>query len=399
MAAVLEEFEPRILYSADAAALLGVGAGSHAPLQQLQQQGDASSLAAGSRELVVLDLSLPDAHTLLAGLQAQREAGRPLDIVTVDAGTDGLQAVTEALAGRSDLSAMHWLSHGTEGQVLLGSTVMDARSLLARAGEIAAWRTAFGAGADLLIYGCDVGAGPAGLELMRGLSALAGVDGAASDDDTGATVLGGDWTLEQATGPVASAAVVDARTQAEWLQLMTTAGSVFIVHTTPEHQQTTEGVSRGSQRAVDHDVDGNYVVVWTSDSQDGNGRGIYARRFDANGVALSGEIAVNAYTNNQQQFAQVVSDDAGNFIVVWTSAQQDGGGDGVYARIFRADGTPLSGDIQVASTSAGDQSNAAVAANRSTGEFVVTWQGNGAGDSQGIFFRRFAADGTALDGN
>jgi VCBS repeat-containing protein len=34
---------------------------------------------------------------------------------------------------------------------------------------------------------------------------------------------------------------------------------------------------------------------------------------------------------------------------------------------------------------------------RTTGEFVIAWQGAGPGDTAGIFFRRFAADGTALD--
>lgn len=398
LAAVLEEFEPRILYSADAAALLGaVGVGvAAAPWQQLQQS-TATTAATGSRELVVLDLSLPDAHTLLAGLQAQREAGRPLDIVTLEAGADGVQAVTDALAGRRGLAAMHWLSHGADGQVVLGSTVVDARSLLARAGEFAGWGAAFDTGADLLIYGCEVGAGSAGLALLQGLSALVGVDVAASDDDTGATRLGGDWTLEQATGPVAAAAALPAQTQHDWLQLMTTGDSVVVVNTTDHKQQTTNSLARGNTRAVDHDAAGSYVVVWTSDGQDGSGRGIYARRFDVSGVPLTGEIAVNAETSGQQQYAQVVSDDAGNFVVVWTSASQDGDGDGVFLRRFRADGTALTGDIRVATTTSGDQTNAAIALNRTNGDFVVTWQGNGVGDGQGLFFRRFAADGTALD--
>ena len=96
--AVLEEFEPRILYAADAAAL---GWALHDGIQQTVQQTLQATSHQGStastttvRELVVLDLSLPDAQILLAGLQAQREAGRPIEIVTLDAGSDGIAAIS-----------------------------------------------------------------------------------------------------------------------------------------------------------------------------------------------------------------------------------------------------------------------------------------------------------------
>ncbi|MFN9506316.1 MAG: LEPR-XLL domain-containing protein [Rubrivivax sp.] len=79
--AVLEAFEPRILYAADAAALgwaarggLAGGVGvqavqqSWALSQELQAGGGAEAAASSVRELVVIDLSLPDAQVLLAGL-------------------------------------------------------------------------------------------------------------------------------------------------------------------------------------------------------------------------------------------------------------------------------------------------------------------------------------------
>ena len=46
-------------------------------------------------------------------------------------------------------------------------------------------------------------------------------------------------------------------------------------------------------------------------------------------------------------------------------------------------------------TTTGDQSNPAVAM-RANGDFVIVWQGNGATDPDGIYFRRFNSGGTAL---
>ena len=39
--------------------------------------------------------------------------------------------------------------------------------------------------------------------------------------------------------------------------------------------------------------DGGYVTTWTSEGQDGDGNGVYARRFGANGSPSGSEFLVN----------------------------------------------------------------------------------------------------------
>ncbi|MBL8327585.1 MAG: DUF2341 domain-containing protein, partial [Rubrivivax sp.] len=400
-AAVLEEFEPRILYTADAAALVLATDGEPLvrQLQALHSQNPVQQQPT-VRELVVVDLSLPDAQVLLAGLQAQREAGRAIDILTLDARTDGIAAIGQALEGRNGVEAVHVLSHGEPGVLRLGAVQLDAGSLLARADELAAWSLALSAEADLLLYGCDVGAAAGGSQLLNALAQLTGADVAASTDDTGAAMLGGNWHLERSTGEVQAPLAIDVPTQQAWGQLMAASDApVIVVNTTANKSQTTAALNRGSQQAVAHDAQGNFVVVWSSLNQDGSDWGVYARRFDIYGNPLSGEIQVNALTNRAQQYARVASDDAGNFVVTWTSDRQDGEGAGVYARTFRADGTPMSGDILVNTTTDGDQRNSVIGMNRSTGAFVVAWQGNGTSDNDGVFYRRFDSTGAALDIN
>ncbi|MEY2892552.1 MAG: hypothetical protein RJA98_2460, partial [Pseudomonadota bacterium] len=407
---VLEAFEPRILYAADLAAValpfvgVGAAAGAAAVLDQ-RLQSTAAVQQVALHEIAFVDAAVPDAATLIAGLQAQREAGRPIEVWRIEAGQDGVALIGQVLAQQASgsVSAVHVFSHGSVGAVQLGSARLDADSALARAAEIAAWGPALTADADLLLYGCNVAAGDdsssgssvdhSGHGLLNTLAALSGADVAASDDATGSAALGGDWLLEQHTGTIDTAVAPSLQTQALWAG---TLGADLLVNTTLSGQQDTLALNRGSQQAVALDASGNFVVVWTSKDQDGDGDGVYARRFAADGTALTGEIRVNASTAGDQNGARVVSDSAGNFVVVWTSDRSDGSATTVMLRRFNASGVALTGERQVA-VSGGAQADPVLAINSSTGAFTVAWSGNGPGDSQGIFFRRFSATAAAID--
>ena len=144
--------------------------------------------------------------------------------------------------------------------------------------------------------------------------------------------------------------------------------------------------------------DGSFVIAWFSRHQ-GNEPNIFARRFDVDGKPLdAADIAINFHTSQEQIHPTVAARPDGSFIVSWMSEYQDGHSYGVFARRFAADGTPLdAADIPVNVTTSRDQYNSAVAT-RSDGSFLVTWQSyNQDGSHDGIFARRFAANGTALD--
>jgi hypothetical protein len=132
--------------------------------------------------------------------------------------------------------------------------------------------------------------------------------------------------------------------------------------------------------------DGNFVVSWTSDGQDGGGSGIYAQRFDAYGSKLGSEFRVNTTTaDNQDNSSVAVNNTTGDFIVTWSSYNQDAlGGWGVYSRSYSADGTPKTDEIRVSSTVDGSQ-NYSSAAYLSSGSYVITWSGEGTGDDAGVF--------------
>jgi hypothetical protein len=160
-----------------------------------------------------------------------------------------------------------------------------------------------------------------------------------------------------------------------------------------EFQVNSHSVGAQERPSVARDTSGDFVVVWESAGQDGSSDGVFARRFAANGAAQGVEFQVNSYTPGSQEAPVIAVDTVGNFVVAWTS-DQDGSLNGVFARRFAADGTPLAGEFQVNAYTAGHQYHSAIAMD-SNGEFVVAWVSvDQDGSNNGVFARRFDSFGS-----
>jgi hypothetical protein len=136
----------------------------------------------------------------------------------------------------------------------------------------------------------------------------------------------------------------------------------------------------GSIPAVASDASGNFVVAW--DKADGSSSGVFARRFDSGGAPQGVEFRVNSYTTDRQRSASVASDASGNFVIVWESLRQDGDRDGVFAQRYDSDGVPLGGEFRVNSYTTLNQYFASVASEAS-GSFVVAWRSPAQGGIRG----------------
>ncbi|QOY92475.1 DUF4347 domain-containing protein [Massilia sp. UMI-21] len=150
------------------------------------------------RAIVFIEADVHDYQTLLAGLAPDTE------VHLLGAGEDGLARMAQVLEGRSGIDALHIVSHGSEGMVSLGTLQLNTEVLAARAGELATIRAALAPDADILLYGCAVGAGTDGAAFVAELARASGADVAASTDATGSVVLGGNWVLERTTGSIGS---------------------------------------------------------------------------------------------------------------------------------------------------------------------------------------------------
>jgi hypothetical protein len=150
--------------------------------------------------------------------------------------------------------------------------------------------------------------------------------------------------------------------------------------------------------AVAMDPQGNFVVVWRGDSQDGSLSGVLAQRYDAAGSPVGSEFRVNTYTTGYQTLPDVAVDSHGSFIIVWSSGGQDGSSDGVFGQRYDGAGSPLGGEFRVNTYTTGIQGYPVVATNPE-GRFVVVWQSYAQdGSYYGIFGQRYNAAGAAVGG-
>lgn len=163
-----------------------------------------------------------------------------------------------------------------------------------------------------------------------------------------------------------------------------------------EVQVNTTTTGDQSESSVGMDDTGDYVVVWSSTSQDGDGKGIFGQRYNSSGVAQGGEFQVNTYTTGDQDQPTVAMGDGGEFVVVWESAGQDGDGKGVYAQRYNASGVAQGSEFRVNQVTLNDQYSAAVAV-ADSGDFIITWSSyQQDGSNWGIYARRYNAAGSAL---
>jgi hypothetical protein len=163
-------------------------------------------------------------------------------------------------------------------------------------------------------------------------------------------------------------------------------GGQFRVNTTTAGDQKDARIGMDSQ--------GNFVVAWTGNGS--SGWGVYAQRFNAQGQRLGGEFEVNTSTTGDKEYASVAMNGAGNFVVTWSSHGQDGSGWGVYAQRYNCQGVAQGCEFRVNTTTAGDQMYSSAAMD-AQGDFVITWSSNGQdGSGWGVYAQRYSPLGCAV---
>jgi VCBS repeat-containing protein len=175
--------------------------------QQAQEQA-AEALALATiempevqgNEIYFVDAGIENADSIIAAIPDGAE------VILLDANTDGVEQIAAVLQGRNGIDAIHILSHGQPGELQLGNASLDSASIDGiYADELSAIGAALSENADILIYGCDFGQDEA---TLAALADATGADVAASNDDTGAADLGGNWNLEIASGEIQASALV-----------------------------------------------------------------------------------------------------------------------------------------------------------------------------------------------
>jgi len=149
--------------------------------------------------------------------------------------------------------------------------------------------------------------------------------------------------------------------------------SIFASVSEAEFQANTYTTYNQADAAIAMDSNGNFVVVWSSYSQDGNSGGIFGQLFDENGTPDGNEFRINTTTSGNQTEPSVAMNAGGDFVVAWQGHELNN--EDIFAQQFEPNGQPIGSEFQVNQDPNGKQLHPKVAMSK-TGAFVVVWENN-----------------------
>ncbi|HEU5077587.1 MAG TPA: DUF4347 domain-containing protein [Opitutaceae bacterium] len=239
-----------------------------APVAKPAIAPEAAKPSSAPKEVVFIDTSVADWQTLAANVKPDAQ------VFLLDPTKDGFQQIQQDLAGMTGITALHLVSHGGTGELILGTKTFNAGNIATENAALTAIGQSLSPGADVLLYGCDIGAGSDGATLMGRIAAQTHSDVAASVDETGSSAVGKNWILEKQTGHIETDLFLNARGASEysgWLGTVSLNGKAG--WTPVMFGPTQDPVGDSQSGAADTDIVG-----------DANHGSLYVA-FDSNGTA------------------------------------------------------------------------------------------------------------------
>src|SRR4028118_528952 len=102
--------------------------------------------------LVFIDSNVEDYQSLISGVSPNAE------VIILNERLDGIEQITERLATKQNIEAIHIISHGCPGAVQLGANTLNSSNIESFGPQLQQWRKALIPGPDILLYGCNVAA-------------------------------------------------------------------------------------------------------------------------------------------------------------------------------------------------------------------------------------------------
>ena len=161
-------------------------------------------------EIIFIDSRVENPDHLTASIESEAIT------YTLDPTKDGVQQIADILSHRQNISAIHLVSHGDDGRLFLGQSVLSDHSLTDYASELSVWGESLSEKGDIIIWGCNVAETQTGQAFVDHLSEITGADIAASTDITGGDGHGGDFELEYQRGTVEEDVLDDSQAAAAY---------------------------------------------------------------------------------------------------------------------------------------------------------------------------------------
>jgi len=167
----------------------------------------------------------------------------------------------------------------------------------------------------------------------------------------------------------------------------------------PEFRVSPQTTGTQSLQAMVGDSGGNFVVIWSSPDLDGSGSGLFGQRYDSQGDPIEDNFQVNIWTTGDQNSASAAMNAAGEFVVTWNHRDSTHGfSQGIYARRFDRNGVPVTDEILVDIPEVPFNSSLSVAIDND-GSFVIAWESPEPSSTQTVVMARlFDTTGNALGG-
>ena len=180
-------------------------------------------------------------------------------------------------------------------------------------------------------------------------------------------------------------------------------GRIFDENRTPQSLEfliNTELRGSQSQPTVCATSDGGFIAAWTSDSFSSNVKtDIRFQKFDSSGQKVGAELTANTYLPDSQCWPTVAELPDGGWLVAWASYEQDGSSFGVFAQRYSKDGEKIADEIQINALVANEQTNPKIAV-LADGGWIIAFASSGHegswNDGYGIFTRRYDANGAPV---
>ncbi|RKE25170.1 uncharacterized protein DUF4347 [Paraburkholderia sp. BL23I1N1] len=201
------------------------------------------------RQVVFVNSNVSGYQTLVSGLPQGTQ------VVILDSTKDGLVQIEQYLEQHPGVGAIHLVSHGSDGNVQIGSTWLNQGDLSAYSAELAQIGAAMKPGGDFLIYGCDVAQNADGKALVQQIASISGLNVAASTDATGAAALGGDWTLEYDAGTVHTPVIFSTAAEQQYGALLSVTDETYDGHLGFDTTGGAAGVTSFSLDGITYTMD------------------------------------------------------------------------------------------------------------------------------------------------
>ncbi|WRH67320.1 MAG: DUF4347 domain-containing protein [Planktothrix sp. GU0601_MAG3] len=152
-------------------------------------------LSQNPKSMVILDPTIPDSNHIVQGIKPGTET------YILESQPNAIEQITTILAQHTGIEALHIISHGSPGNLYLGTTELNSSNIENYSQQLQQWRNALTPHASIILYGCNVAEGDSGSQFLTQLYQLTGANIAANPQPTGNGEKGGTWNIRHLIPP------------------------------------------------------------------------------------------------------------------------------------------------------------------------------------------------------